>query len=79
MGSCAVHLTQGKELKGMKGGAGGFGCDVRMLINEARGIVDFVVDDDIEVFFRRVARYFGVGEFFCRRHLERDWCKSGEA
>lgn len=35
-----------------------------MLIDETGCVVDFVVDDDVEVLFRRVLGDFGVGEFF---------------
>lgn len=42
-----------------------------MFINETRGIVNFVVDDDIKVFFRSVVRDFGVGDFFCFGHFDR--------
>jgi hypothetical protein len=50
-------------------GSRGSGCDIRMLINESRCIVHFVVDDYIEIFFRRVVRDFGVGDFFRRGHF----------
>ena len=35
-----------------------------MLIDEARGVVDLVVDDQVEVFLARVLRDFGEAEFF---------------
>jgi hypothetical protein len=33
---------------------------LRMLIDEGGGVVDFVVDDDVEVFLGRVFGYLGV-------------------
>ena len=35
-----------------------------MLIDEGGGVVDLVVDDDVEVFLARVGGDVGVGEFF---------------
>ena len=46
-----------KETREEKGG-------VRVLIDKRRGIVDFVVDDQVEVFFGVVGGDFGEGEFF---------------
>lgn len=40
---------------------------LRMFIDEGGGVVDFVVNDNIEVFLGRVLRYLFVGDFF--RHL----------
>lgn len=37
--------------------------DVRMLVDKGRGIVDLVVDDNVDVLLGRVLRHFGVGEF----------------
>ena len=39
---------------------------LRVLINEGRSIVDFVVDDDVEVLLGGVLRYFFVGDFLFR-------------
>lgn len=37
---------------------------LRVLIDEGRSIVDFVMDDNIDVLLCRVLGHFGVGEFF---------------
>ena len=39
------------------------GHNVRVLVNEAGGVVDLVVDDDVEVLLGVVLRDVGVGEF----------------
>lgn len=47
-----------------------------MLVYEARGIVDFVVDDEVEILLGRVLRDVGIGEFFgshCARGRDRRW------
>ena len=36
---------------------------IRVLIDESGGVVDFVVDDDVEVFLGGVGGDVGVGEF----------------
>lgn len=36
--------------------------DVRMLIDERAGVVDLVVDDDVEILLGGVGRDVGVGE-----------------
>lgn len=44
------------------------GSDVRVLVDEARGVVDLVVDDEVEVLLGRVFGDVGVGEFLGVRH-----------
>jgi len=48
----------------------GVWCGIRMFINESRGIVDLVVDDNVKILFRRVIGYFSVGDLFCAGHLD---------
>ena len=40
-----------------------------MFVNETRRIVDCIVDDEVEVLFRRVVCDLGVGDFFSCRHF----------
>lgn len=44
------------------------GSDVRVLVHEARGVVDLVVDHQVEVLLGRVFRDIRVGEFLGVRH-----------
>ena len=37
---------------------------LRVFVNERGSVVDFVVDDDVEIFLGGVLRYFFVGDFF---------------
>jgi hypothetical protein len=39
------------------------GCNVRVLIDEARTVVDLVVHNNVEILLRVVLRDVGVGEF----------------
>ncbi len=59
--------VEGKDGMGVRCGAGNV-C-LRVLINERRGIVDFIVDDDVEIFLGRVLRYFFVGDFLFRHFV----------
>lgn len=46
----------------------GRAANVRVLVYEARCVVDFVVDDDVQVLLGVVLRDVGVGEFLVGRH-----------
>ena len=42
-----------------------------MLVDKTRDVVDFIVDDDVEVFLGGVLRHFRVGNFLCSGHCDR--------
>ena len=55
----SIYLGAVKNLKGVRLKKG----HVRMLVHEARRIVDLVVDDEIEVLLGAMFRDVGVAEF----------------
>jgi len=56
MPRCALRGEQGRT------------ANVRVLVYEARCVVDFVVDDDVKVLLSVVLRDVGVGKFLVGRH-----------
>ena len=46
-----------------------FDSHIRVFIDKTRGIVDLVVDDDVEVSFGRVLRNLGVGDLVWAGHF----------
>ena len=60
------HMSEGR-CDG-RGGPRGGGSDVRVLVHEARGVVDLVVDDQVQVLLGRVLRDVRVCELLGVRH-----------
>jgi hypothetical protein len=52
------------------GGGRGWERDLRVLVDEGGGVIDFVVDHDVQIFLAAVLGHVGEGQLF--RHFV--WC-----